>query len=170
MWQDDVLFKIENMDIYKAIIDDHNIQRSLCKKLKETKEKGKKARNKAYKELKVELKAHEVAEERFFYEPLIDTDEMIEDARHGMAEHHEMDEVMNKMDDTEVDSDTWFKLAEDLCHKVDHHLKDEEEEFFKKAKGLYSEKEADKLAKKYEKEMKEYRTEYTEEEEEEEEE
>lgn len=153
------------MDIYKAILDDHNIQRKLCKKLLDTKSKGEKARNKAYTNLKIELKAHEVAEERYFYQPLIDTDKMIEDARHGMAEHHEMDEVMKKLDDTEIDTDTWFTLAEELCNKVEHHLEDEEEDFFKKAKKIYSASEAEELAKEYEQEMSEYRKQYEDEEE-----
>lgn len=149
------------MNIYEAIKKDHEIQRDLCEKLKETEDKGKKERQKVYDELKKELKAHEVAEERHFYKPVIHTDKMIEDARHGMAEHHEMDEIMKKMEDTEVDSDTWFSLAKDLCDTVDHHLKDEEEDFFKRAKQVYSKNQEKELADKYNKEMEEYRKEFS---------
>ena len=148
------------MNIYKAIKDDHKIQRDLIEKIKNTKNKGKKERLEAYNQFKMELKAHEVAEERFFYKPVIKTDKMIEDARHGMAEHHEMDEIMETLEDIKVDTDTWYDKVIELCHKVDHHLKDEEGEFFDHAKKIYSDSDAEKLAKDYQSEMNEYRKEY----------
>lgn len=148
------------MNIYTAIKEDHEVQRELIEKIKNTKNKGKEKRLKAYNQLKVELKAHEVAEERCFYKPVIKTDKMIEDARHGMAEHHEMDEIMEKLEDIKVDTDTWFDMVEKLCHKVDHHLKDEEGEFFSHAKKVYSDEKAEKLAEKYQSEMAEYRNEF----------
>lgn len=150
------------MNIYEAIKKDHEIQRDLCEQLKETEDKGKKERDKIYRELRKELKAHEVAEERYFYKPVIHTDKMIEDARHGMAEHHDIDELLRKLDDTLSDSDTWYDLAKELCYKVEHHLKDEEEEFFNRAKQVYSKNQEKELAEKYLSEMKEYRSEFAE--------
>ncbi|WP_338039139.1 hemerythrin domain-containing protein [Maribacter litopenaei] len=108
-------------------------------------------------ELKKELEVHEVAEERFFYSPLIDSDKMQEDARHGMAEHHEMDELIEELDDTDMSSPHWLATAQKLVEKVEHHLKDEEEDFFKKAKDIYSSDEAESLAKSYGETVAEYR-------------
>lgn len=144
------------MDIYKAITDDHDIQRDLCAKLLETSGDSEE-RVKIWKDLKKELEVHEVAEERYFYSPLIDTDKMQEDARHGMAEHHEIDELIKELDDTDMSSSGWLATAKKLAEKVEHHLKDEEEEFFVKAKKIYSQKEADSLAKSYEETVKEYK-------------
>eukprot|EP01013_Petalomonas_cantuscygni_P035944 TRINITY_DN65047_c0_g1_i1.p1 TRINITY_DN65047_c0_g1~~TRINITY_DN65047_c0_g1_i1.p1 ORF type:complete len:161 (+),score=11.85 TRINITY_DN65047_c0_g1_i1:70-483(+) len=107
--------------------------------------------------LKKELEVHAVAEERYFYSPLIDTDEMQEDARHGMAEHHEMDELIEELTNTDMSSPHWLATFKKLTEKVEHHLEDEEDDFFGKAKGLYSEKEADELAVNYENTMNEYR-------------
>ena len=145
------------MNIYKAIKDDHDIQRDLCAKILKTSGESEE-RKQLWEDLKKELEVHEVAEERYFYSPLIDTDKMQEDARHGMAEHHEMDEMIEELDDTDMSSPHWMATLKKLTEKVEHHLKDEEEEFFKKAKTVYSEEEEESLAKSYEQTMSEYRS------------
>lgn len=144
------------MKIYKAIKDDHDIQRELCAKILKTSGDSEE-RSEIWEELKKELEVHEVAEERFFYSPLIDTDKMQEDARHGIAEHHEMDELIEELDDTDMSSPHWLATMQKLAEKVEHHLKDEEEDFFKKAKKIYSGEEAESLAKSYVATVKEYR-------------
>lgn len=144
------------MNIYKAIKDDHDIQRDLCAKILKTSGDSEERRD-VWEALKKELEVHEVAEERFFYSPLIDSDKMQEDARHGMAEHHEMDELIEELDDTDMSSPHWLATMEKLAEKVEHHLKDEEEDFFKKAKDIYSDEEAEALAKSYEETVVKYR-------------
>lgn len=137
------------MTIYESIKKDHDVQRNLCDKLLKTSGSSDE-RKQLWKELKKELQVHAVAEERHFYSPLIDTDKMQEDARHGMAEHHEMDELIEELDDTDMSSPHWIATMEKLNHKVRHHLEDEEEDFFPKAKKIYSDKEEVELAKDYE--------------------
>ncbi|MDX1472156.1 MAG: hemerythrin domain-containing protein [Flavobacteriaceae bacterium] len=144
------------MDIYAAIRQDHDIQRDLCDKILKTSGSSEE-RKELWQELKKELQVHAVAEERHFYSPLIDTDKMQEDARHGMAEHHEMDELIEELDDTDMSSPHWKATMEKLNHKVRHHLEDEEEDFFPKAKKVYSDSEETSLAKQYEQTKKEYK-------------
>lgn len=144
------------MKIYDAIRKDHDIQRELCSKIVLT-SGASDERKKLWIELKKELQVHAVAEERYFYSPLIDSDEMQEDARHGIAEHHEMDELIEELDDTDMSSPHWLATVEKLADKVKHHLEDEEEDFFDKAKDIYTENEAASLAKGYEDTMLEYR-------------
>lgn len=144
------------MKIYEAIKKDHEIQRDLCDKIVKTSGNSEE-RKELWNKLKRELEVHAVAEERFFYSPLIKTDEMQEDARHGMAEHHEMDELIHELEETDMSSPHWLATVEKLVEQVEHHLEDEEEEFFKKAKEVYSEKEAETLARDYENIMQDYR-------------
>lgn len=144
------------MKIYKVIIEDHNIQRDLCKKLVNTSGETEE-RKELWQALKKELEVHAVAEERHFYLELIKTDEMQEDARHGIAEHHELDEMIAELDEIEMSAPHWLTHMKKLADKVLHHLEDEEKEFFDKAKEVYSNKEEEKLASAYEKTMKEYR-------------
>lgn len=155
-----IFFERQNlpeMKIYECIKKDHDIQRDLSAKILETSGESEE-RKQLWKELKKELEAHAVAEERYFYKSLIDTDKMQEDARHGMAEHHEMDELIKELDDTDMSSPSWMSTVKKLVDKVEHHLKDEEEEFFDKAKKVYSKDEAESLADEYERSMEEYRS------------
>ena len=144
------------MNIYEAIRNDHDIQRNLLNQLVKTSGDTKK-RTSLFKELRKELSLHANAEERHFYKPLIPTDMMQEDARHGIAEHHEIDELVEQLEDTEMDSSAWLKIAKDLKHKVEHHLEDEEHSFFQLSGKVFSAKEKEDLAIKYNAYMKEHR-------------
>ena len=149
------------MDIYKAILKDHEIQRDLCDKILKTSGESP-DRRELWTELRKELEVHEVAEERYFYSPLIDKDKMQDDARHGMAEHHEIDELIEEIEGTEMVSPHWLSVMKKLSDKVHHHLEDEEEDFFGKAKEIYSKNKAEELADGYEKTKTEYKNEWPE--------
>ncbi|WP_046742908.1 hemerythrin domain-containing protein [Kordia zhangzhouensis] len=136
------------MKIFEAIRKDHDIQRKLLDELIKTSGDTER-RTHVFEALKHELKIHEDAEERHFYKPLISDDMMQNHARHGIAEHHEIDELVEKLEDTEQDSSAWLKYAKDLQHKVLHHLDDEEHTFFQLAGKVLSEKEKEGLATKY---------------------
>ena len=136
------------MNIFEAIREDHNIQRELLDKLVRT-SGNTKERDEIFKSLISELKIHADAEERHYYKPLIDSDKMQEKARHGIAEHHEIDELVAKLEDTEYDSSAWLKIAKDLKHNVGHHLEDEEQKFFQLSGKVLSEAQKINLAKDY---------------------
>lgn len=144
------------MTIFEAIRVDHDIQRDLCKRLIETSGKSK-DRKQLWIALKTELQIHEVAEERHFYSPLIHNDMMQEHARHGIAEHHEIDELIDKVEETDMDSSAWLTYAKQLCEKVEHHLEEEEHTFFQLAGKVFSEAQKKDLSKDYQKSMKEHR-------------
>ncbi len=141
------------MNIFEAIRKDHDIQRELCRLVTSTSGESK-GRKEMWEKLKHELHIHADAEERTFYSPLIHNDMMQEHARHGIAEHHEMDELIEKIDATEMDSPAWLVYAKQLCEKVEHHLDDEEHSFFQLAGKVFSEKEKITIGEDYQKEMK----------------
>ncbi|MTE27714.1 hemerythrin domain-containing protein [Winogradskyella ouciana] len=144
------------MTIYEAIRRDHDIQRNLLDKLVDT--SGDTAKRKElFKLLRKELTIHANAEERHFYKPLIPTDMMQEHARHGIAEHHEIDELIEQLEDTEMDSSAWLKIAKNLKEKVEHHLDDEEHTFFQLSGKVLSEKQKKDLANNYNNYMKDHR-------------
>ncbi|MDG5492933.1 hemerythrin domain-containing protein [Psychroserpens sp. SPM9] len=136
------------MNIFEAIRKDHDIQRELLDRLVETSGDTKK-RDELFQSLKNELQVHADAEERHYYKPLIDSDMMQEKARHGIAEHHEIDELVEKLEDTDYDSSAWLKIAKDLKHKVEHHLEDEEHKFFQLSGKVLSDNQKASLAKSY---------------------
>jgi len=74
-------------------------------------------------------------------------------ARHGVAEHHEMDELISKIDDSDMDSSAWLTSAKQLRAKVYHHLEDEEHTSFQLAGRVLSEIQKTELENDYRKHM-----------------
>jgi len=141
------------VNIFEALRESHERQRTYAKALIHTSGDSPE-RVEAYKQLKSELQAHATAEERHFYIPLMEFDNGVDLSRHGIAEHHEMDEMMEALDDIEMSSPAWLVTAKKLSEKVHHHLEEEEQKFFQMAGKLLDDKQKESLAGQYEKEYK----------------
>lgn len=141
------------MNIFEALRESHERQRTYAKALIRT-SGDTPERVDAYKQLKSELQAHETAEERHFYIPLMEFDNGVDLSRHAISEHHEMDEMMEELDGTEMSSPAWLATAKKLSEKVHHHLEEEEQKFFQMAGKLLDDKQKESLATQYQKEYK----------------
>lgn len=140
------------MNIFEALRVSHEIQRALAAQLVSART-GKDARKRVFDDLKQELKAHETAEERCFYVPLFDHDVTVDASRHAIAEHHEMDEMIEDMDKLDPDGSAWMEHAKKLAHKIRHHLEEEENKFFQEAGKVLTAAQKTRLAKDYEAEF-----------------
>jgi len=145
------------MNIFEALRISHDTQRALADHLVKT-QGDSPDRKSLFKELKRELAAHAAAEERFFYVPLIAHDMTQEPSRHGIAEHHQMDKLVETLESTDFSSPAWLAAARELHHKIHHHLEDEEQGIFQLAGKVLSEAEKLSLAKGYEGEFVSQRT------------
>lgn len=141
------------MNIFEALRESHDRQRTYADALIQT-SGDTPERVEAYKQLKSELQAHETAEERHFYIPLMEFDNGVDLSRHAISEHHEMDEMMEELDETEMSSPAWLAVAKKLAEKVNHHLEEEEQKFFQMAGKLLDDKQKETLAGQYVKEYK----------------
>ncbi|UVK97043.1 hemerythrin domain-containing protein [Pseudomonas sp. B21-048] len=141
------------MNIFEALRESHDRQRRYADALIQT-SGDTPERVEAYKRLKSELQAHETAEERHFYMPLMAFDNGVDLSRHAISEHHEMDEMMEALDATEMSSPSWLATAKKLSEKVHHHLKEEEQKFFQMAGKLLDDQQKETLAGQYQKEYK----------------
>lgn len=137
-----------HMNIFEALRQSHEIQRDLARQLTQT--SGDSPERRAiFEQLKNELFAHAVAEDRYFYIPLMMTDSGLNITRHALAEHHEMDELLEQLTETEMSNTGWLAIAKQLSDKVHHHLKEEEHGFFQQAGKILSEQQKKSLAKQY---------------------
>jgi hypothetical protein len=141
------------VNIFEALRESHDRQRRYADALIQTRGETPE-RVEAYKRLKSELQAHETAEERHFYMPLMEFDNGVDLSRHAISEHHEMDEMMETLDATEMSSPSWLATAKKLSEKVHHHLKEEEQKFFQMAGKLLDDQQKETLAGQYQKEYK----------------
>jgi len=147
------------LNIFEAIRADHEKQRTLLGILTKT-HGDSEGREELYARLKRELESHESAEERFFYIPLLQDDLTQVKARHSVAEHHEIDELIEKLDSTEFSSSAWLTYAKQLHERVEHHLTEEEHEVFQMAGKVLSAARKESLANEYQAEMERLRLEH----------
>ncbi len=132
------------MNVFEAIRRDHNRQRNLVDALIQTHGDSHR-RHQIFQQLKDELEAHAVAEERAFYVPLIEDDLTQEKARHSIAEHHELDELLEELSEMDFSSAGWLVRAKELRERVLHHLAEEEQEVFQLAGKALSDDQKEKL-------------------------
>ena len=78
-----------------------------------------------------------------------------EKSRHSVAEHHEMDELIEELEKTDMSSPGWIATAKKLGDRVIHHLDEEEHEVFQLAGKALTEKQKEELAKSYRQSMEE---------------
>ena len=89
--------------------------------------------------------------------PLMFNDVGLDITRHALAEHHEMDELVEKLEETEMSSPSWLGIAKQLSETVHHHLQEEEHKFFQQAGKILADKEKETLGKKYLAEYRKYK-------------
>ncbi len=136
------------MNIFEALRESHEVQRGLTKQLLRTSGDSHE-RSTLFEDLKTVLSAHALAEERHLYVPLMDTDSGLDLSRHAISEHHEIDELVESLEETDPSSPGWIAIAKKLSEKVHHHLTEEEHKFFQMAGKILSEKQKSSLAELY---------------------
>ncbi|WP_199671306.1 hemerythrin domain-containing protein [Salinisphaera sp. Q1T1-3] len=139
-------------NIFESLRESHDKQRRLLSALTDTHGDSDK-REGLFAAVKAELVHHENAEERHFYVPLMEYDMTQEKARHSVAEHHEIDELIEEMEATDFSSPGWLNSAKKLEHLVTHHLEEEEQEVFQLAGRVLSDSEKTRLAGDYDQMM-----------------
>ncbi|MFT4020651.1 MAG: hemerythrin domain-containing protein [Acinetobacter sp.] len=144
------------MNIFEALRESHDHQRELSKKLVETHGKTEQ-RQAIFDALKNELYAHSVAEDRYLYIPLMFNDSGLDITRHALSEHHEMDELVEQLEQTDMSSPSWLATAKQLSDVVHHHLEEEEHRFFQQAGKILPDGEKTKLGKQYLDEYQKYK-------------
>ncbi len=142
------------MTIFEALRESHDTQRQLLDLLVETSGDSE-GREELFDRLKAELDHHAVAEERHFYVPLMQVDLTQEKSRHSVAEHHEMDELVEELESTDRSSPAWLATARTLRERVLHHLDEEEQEVFQLAGKALTESQKSELAQAYRDHMQE---------------
>lgn len=136
--------------IYDALRESHQLQRSMCRKLLRSKPHTE-HRIAAFTDLRIELAAHAAAEERYLYAPILMDDMGLSSSRHALHEHHEMDELVEELQEDDPSSRSWLATAKELSLKVHHHLREEEKKFFQVSGKILSDAQKLQLAKKYRK-------------------
>ena len=146
------------MTIFESIRNDHETQRTLIDLVTKT-TGASEGRQELWPRLKAEIEAHAAAEERYFYVPLMEHDLTQEAARHSVAEHKELDDFVEKLDEYDMSGSQWLQTANDLKERLLHHLEEEEKEVFPVAGKALDDEQKTSLATEYEADMERHKNE-----------
>lgn len=118
-----------NPDIFGRLVEDHDRHRALLAMVCETTGKSP-DRKKLFKELTLELKSHAAAEEQALWSSVMRNPATTEDARHAVAEHKEIDEMLADLAARDMASPGWLRRFAALREEYLHHIAEEEQEQF----------------------------------------
>ena len=118
-----------NNDIFGALVVDHDKHRTLLDDLEQA-TGGTPEQKALFEELTYELKGHALAEEQALWSTVLRKPEITEDGRHAVAEHKEIDDLLNDLAATDIATDAWSAKFKTLKHDYLHHIGEEEEELF----------------------------------------
>lgn len=118
-----------NPDIFGRLVEDHDRHRALLAMIGETSGKST-DRKKLFKELTLELKSHAAAEEQALWSSVMRNPDTTEDARHAVAEHKEIDEMLADLAARDMASPGWLRRFSALREEYLHHIAEEEQEQF----------------------------------------
>ena len=121
--------------IYETLKSDHDKHRDLLASLAET-EGDSPERRKLWKTFYYDVGAHAAAEEESFYSPLMEDQKGQPKGRHSVAEHKELDDIIQELEEMDMSSSGWLTRFKTLRHDYEHHIEEEEEEIFETARKV----------------------------------
>lgn len=133
--------------IFDVLRESHEIQRSVMRMLLRTRPGP--DRETLFERLRIELGAHEAAEERFLYVPMLMDDRGLHPSRDALADHHRMDEIVDDLRGRDSGSRGWLAIARKLSGELHDHLKEEEKIFFQISGKILRDADKTALAKRY---------------------
>lgn len=135
------------MDIYNYLKKDHRLVAEMMEQVVESKDAAE--RLTLLDNIKLELTLHAKTEEETFYKAVEKASrakpvhEVMEEAHH---EHDEIETYLEKLSTLDVNDELWIETFGEFKHAVSHHVEEEEERIFEKAKKYLSGDDAKKLA------------------------
>jgi hemerythrin-like domain-containing protein len=139
------------MQIYTALKSDHKLVKQLLKQLDKTTEDVPQKRLQLLKQLKEAVVPHSRAEEQVFYNHLknCDVKEADDLAFEGYEEHAVVDHLLAQLEATAPNDKRWTALLSIAKESLEHHIKEEEDELFEKAKKAFDNKLANQMAEEF---------------------
>lgn len=116
-------------DIFGRLIMDHELHRDLLDALGETQGESEE-RAELFERLNREIKSHAAAEEQALYSTMMRKPETTDETRHSVAEHKEIEELLNDLAATPMSSGAWMTKFRTLNERYLHHIDEEESENF----------------------------------------
>ena len=138
------------MNVFDILKEDHKKVADIFEKLEPTTERALKTREELFARLKTELDVHALVEEKVLYPALEQIEETRDIALEGFEEHRIVKQLLAEMDDMAKDSEQWTAKLTVLKENVEHHVEEEENEMFKKARAALNKELIEELTRRVE--------------------
>ncbi|MEE2567017.1 hemerythrin domain-containing protein [Hyphobacterium marinum] len=135
-------------NIFERIKQDHDKARELISQIEDTTDRAAKKRQELFDKFKIDLWAHNKVEEATFYSRLEskgDEDESLE----AKNEHHMVNSLLEELDTMPKANKEWGQKFHALAELLEHHMDEEEDEFFELARKDLTEEEAEDLGRRF---------------------
>ncbi|MCH2456719.1 MAG: hemerythrin domain-containing protein [Henriciella sp.] len=136
--------------IYETLKQDHDKHREMLDLIASTSGDNEMRRD-VWDKFYHDVSAHAAAEEETFYSKLIATEDGQPEGRHSVAEHKELDDLMEELNDTDMSSPGWLVKFKQLTERYEHHMDEEEIDVFPGAKETVGKDGNEKLGSAFEK-------------------
>lgn len=137
-------------DIFDRLTQDHDKHRQLIESIKATSGESDE-RKSLFEQFKVDAMAHAQAEEATLYVSMMEDPDVRQDAQHSVKEHADIGMLFVKMEDVDMASSGWLNSFNKLAEEYIHHIDEEEEDKFPKARKELGEAKAVSLVPEFEK-------------------
>jgi hemerythrin superfamily protein len=124
---------------------DHRRMEDLLKQGEETTVRGVQVRTQLLNTLTRELNAHELIEEKVLYPALQSHPQAKDIVLEGYEEHHVADLIVSELHGLARSDEQWGPKFKVLKENIEHHIREEEGEMFRTARGIFSREELQQL-------------------------
>jgi hypothetical protein len=131
--------------------EDHEIAEELLNQL-EASEDDSEERMELFMRVKEEIMVHKVVEERVFYSRLLQHAETREIGKHCNEEHSEVDKLVDKLEQIDINSPKWLQTLSKLKSTLLAHVQEEETTVFEAAQRVFGDELLEELGEIYEQE------------------
>lgn len=133
------------MDALTMLKRDHAAVKEILQELDRTTDRGVKTRQELFWKAKRELEVHEAIEEEIFYPALKKHPKAKEIVLEGFEEHHVVNGIVAELGAVPFDDETWGAKLTVMRENVEHHIDEEENEMFSKARQVLDEEDLAEL-------------------------
>ena len=133
------------MDAIKLLEDDHKDMKKLLEEIGSTEDDAVEKRKDLFGRIRKELQMHEKIEEEIFYPALKEHPKAKDIVLEGYEEHHAVDVLLDELDEVPFDNERWAPKMTVIKENIEHHIEEEEEDMFEKARSILSDDELSEL-------------------------
>jgi iron-sulfur cluster repair protein YtfE (RIC family) len=133
------------MNVFTLLKADHKKVAGILEKIDSTTERGVKTREELFTQLKTELDVHAQIEETIFYPELKKADETRDITLEAYEEHRLVKQLLGELAEMDKGDEQWTARFTVLKENVEHHVEEEEDEMFPKARKVLSAEQAEDL-------------------------